>query len=66
MVRLCRVLAIINVSQLAVLYDSSYDSDTYDVHWSNNKSPSVALVQTHRLNVKEDFMPIENRESIFW
>jgi len=31
----------------------------------NNKSPSVALVQTHRLNVKEDFMPIENRESIF-
>ena len=55
-----------NVSQLAVLYNSSYDSDTYDVYWSNNKSPNVALVQTHRLNVKEDFMPIENRESIFW
>ena len=32
LVRLCRVLAIINVSQLAVLYDSSYDSNTYDVH----------------------------------
>src|SRR5438128_1021837 len=58
LVRLCRVLVIIKVSQLAVLYDSSYDSDTMFI--DNNKSPSVALVQTHRLNVKEDFMPIEN------